>query len=317
MEINNSVSIIVPIYNEEQNLPLLVEEVSKALSALGRVFEIIAVNDGSTDRSGEVLDELSKSYPDLKVIHFTKNFGQTAALSAGFEHASGHVVIPMDADLQNDPHDVKKLLDKIDEGFDVVSGWRKNRQDKWFTRRLPSIVANKFISWMSGIPLHDFGCTLKAYKQEFIQGIHLYGEMHRFVPVYASWQGAKVTEIEVNHRPRKFGYSKYGLARIGKVILDLIVIKFLVDFAVKPIYIFGGFGLINFVGAFLAGCWAIYLKYWIGDSFIQTPLPLLVVMCTLIGFLSILIGLLAELMMRTYYESQQKPTFIIKRKSKN
>lgn len=316
METIESVSIIVPIYNEAKNLPFLMEEINQALSKLNIESEIIAINDGSDDGSGEILDDLVNKFPDLKPIHFTRNFGQTAALSAGFGNARGDVVIPMDADLQNDPRDIEKLLNKIDEGYDVVSGWRKERQDKWLTRRLPSVAANRFIAWMSGIPLHDFGCTLKAYKKEFIEGIHLYGEMHRFVPVYASWQGAKVTEIPVNHHPRKFGHSKYGLARIVKVILDLIVIKFLVDFAVKPIYIFGGFGLLNFVGAFLAGCWAIYLKYWIGDSFIQTPLPLLVVMCTLIGFLSILIGLLAELMMRTYYESQQKPTFII-RKNKN
>ncbi len=313
MEKNDSVSIIVPIYNEEKNLPLLIQAIDEALSELNRDSEIIAVNDGSNDRSGEVMEELSNKFPDLKTIHFTRNFGQTAALSAGFQNAKGDVVIPMDADLQNDPRDIIKLLDKMEEGFDVVSGWRKDRKDKWLTRRVPSAVANRFISWMSGIELHDFGCTLKAYKREFLQGIHLYGEMHRFVPVYASWQGARVTEIPVNHHPRKFGSSKYGLARIVKVMLDLIVIKFLVDFAVKPIYIFGGFGLLNFVGAFLVGCWAIYNKYWLGDSFIETPLPLLVVMFTLIGFLSILIGLLAELMMRTYYESQQKPTFIIRK----
>jgi glycosyltransferase involved in cell wall biosynthesis len=316
MDATDSVSIIVPVYNEEKNLPSLIEAIDYALSELNRDTEIIAINDGSTDGSGDILDELSNKFPSLRTIHFTRNFGQTAALSAGFENSKGEVVIPMDADLQNDPRDIINLLNKMEEGFDVVSGWRKNRQDKWLTRRFPSIVANKFISWMSGIQLHDFGCTLKAYKKEFIQNIHLYGEMHRFVPVFASWQGAKVTEIPVNHHPRKFGHSKYGLARIVKVILDLIVIKFLVDFAVKPIYIFGGFGLLNFAGAFLAGCWAIYLKYWVGDSFIQTPLPLLVVMCTLIGFLSILIGLLAELMMRTYYESQQKPTFIIRKKNK-
>jgi glycosyltransferase involved in cell wall biosynthesis len=279
-------------------------------------FEIIFVNDGSSDRSEEFLLKISQQDQAVKVINFKKNFGQTAAMMAGIDYASGDILIPMDGDLQNDPNDIAKLLTKIDEGFDVVSGWRRNRQDD-FIRVLPSQIANYFISKISGVPLHDYGCTLKAYKADIIKDVRLYGEMHRFIPIYASWQGGKVTEIEVNHHPRIHGVSKYGMGRIVKVILDLIVVKFMADYSTKPIYIFGGFGLACLMGSFLAILVALYLKFFSGVSLIQTPLPLLTVLLFITAITAILMGLLAEIIMRTYHESQDKRVYLIKNISNN
>jgi len=250
----------------------------------------------------------------IKIIDFKKNFGQTAAISAGFKYAKGDILIPMDGDLQNDPADISHFLAKLEEGYEVVSGWRKERKDKFITRKIPSCVANWIISKISGVKLHDYGCTMKAYRREVMEGIRLYGEMHRFIPIYASWQGAKVTEIIVHHRPRKFGKTNYSLNRIFKVILDLIVIKFLENYSQNPIYLFGGFGLISILISIISFILMIYLKYWGGATFIQTPLPMLSAIFGLIGVISILIGLMAEMGTRTYYESQQKQTYQIKEK---
>lgn len=305
-------SIIAPVYNEAENLLLLHERVSTGMRALGQAWELILVNDGSRDGSADILDQLAEQDPAVKVVHFKRNFGQTAAMMAGIDYASGDIIIPIDADLQNDPQDIPLLLAKLDEGYDVCSGWRKNRQDNALRRNLPSRMANWLISKISGVHLHDYGCSLKAYRREVIKGVKLYGEMHRFIPIYASWHGARVAEIPVNHYARQFGQSKYGLERIIKVVLDLAVVKFLDRYAQKPMYVFGGVGVANFAVAIVAGVWALYLKFFEHTSLIETPLPLLVVMALITGFMCILMGLLAELVMRTYHESQNKSVYLVK-----
>ena len=307
-----ALSIIVPVYNEEKNIPELYIRVMNAIQSLGfEHWEIIFINDGSIDCSDKVIREICRTDTRVKLISFRRNFGQTAAMSAGFEYSTGDIIIPLDGDLQNDPEDIARLLAKLEEGYDVVSGWRRHRKDNALFRNLPSRAANRLISLFSGVKLHDYGCSLKAYRRDVLDGVRLYGEMHRFIPVYASWQGARVTEIPVRHHMRKHGRSKYGLERIIKVILDLTVIKFLGHYAVKPIYFFGGFGICQFILAILVFGWAIYLKYFKAISFISTPLPLLTVLLVLIGFLSILIGLVAELLTRTYFESQGKKPYVI------
>ena len=310
--IKETLSILIPIFNEEENIPSLYDRLLAALKKIGRPYEVIFIDDGSSDGSLEILLDISKKNSNVKIISFSRNFGQTAALSAGIDFSSGEILIPMDGDLQNDPEDILPLLEKIEEGYDAVSGWRKDRKDPFFTRRLPSIIANKMISLISGVRLHDYGCTLKAYKRDILKNIRLYGEMHRFIPIYAQWIGARVAEIPVNHFPRRSGSSNYGLSRIFKVILDLMVVKFLLSYSQKPIYVFGGMGFFMILGAFLSGGYAIYLKIFKGVSFILTPLPLLCVLLLMLGFLSILMGFLAEILTRTYYESQRKPTYQIK-----
>lgn len=274
------------------------------------------VNDGSTDGSAEQLDQIAARFPRIRVLHFSRNYGQTAALMAGLDHARGEIIVPMDGDLQNDPDDIGRLLNKLDEGYDVVSGWRVKRQDNALKRNLPSRVANRLISWVSGVPLHDYGCSLKAYRRSVLDGVKLYGEMHRFVPIYAAWNGARVTELAVTHHARLHGKSKYGLERVFKVLLDLLVVKFLFKYASKPIYLFGGFGLVCLFASFGAGVWAVALKYFWATSFIQTPLPLLAVFLTVTGILSFLMGLLAEMLNRTYHESQSKSVYRIERVSR-
>ena len=310
--IKETLSILIPIFNEEENIPSLYDRLLAALKKIGRPYEVIFIDDGSSDGSLEILLDISKKNSNVKIISFSRNFGQTAALSAGIDCSKGDILIPMDGDLQNDPEDILPLLEKIEEGYDAVSGWRKERKDPFFTRRLPSIIANKMISLISGVRLHDYGCTLKAYKRDILKNIRLYGEMHRFIPIYAQWIGARVAEIPVNHFPRRSGSSNYGLSRIFKVILDLMVVKFLLSYSQKPIYVFGGMGFFMILGAFLSGGYAIYLKIFKGVSFILTPLPLLCVLLLMLGFLSILMGFLAEILTRTYYESQKKPTYQIK-----
>jgi len=306
------ISVTVPIYNEEENIPLLYEQVREALDGLNRRWELVLVNDGSTDGSRAALDQLAANDKRVKVIHFRRNFGQTAAMMAGFDYAKGDIIIPMDGDLQNDPSDIPRLIAKLDEGYDVVSGWRKKRQDARITRKLPSAIANRLISSILGVRLHDYGCSLKAYRKDVIKGVKLYGEMHRFVPVYASWQGARVAEIAVDHHARRFGQSKYGLERTMKVVLDLIVVKFLAKYAQKPMYVFGAFGLGSLVLSVFSGCWALYLKLFENTTLVQTPLPLIFVMTAILGFMCILMGLLAELLTRTYHESQDKPVYLVK-----
>jgi glycosyltransferase involved in cell wall biosynthesis len=305
------ISITIPVYNEAENLPLLYERLRATLEHVASPWEIVLVNDGSTDASGEVLDRLAANDDRVKVIHFRKNFGQTAAMMAGVDHAHGEVIIPMDADLQNDPQDIPHLLHKLNEGYDVVSGWRKDRKDQAVNRNFLSRVANRLISTISGVHLHDYGCSLKAYRRSVIKGVKLYGEMHRFIPIYASWFGARIAEIPVAHHPRKFGRSNYGVDRVIKVLLDLVVVNFLARYSQKPMYVFGSVGMVSFAVSFLSGFLAIYLKIFEDISFISTPLPLLVVMTFLTGAMCILMGLLAELIMRTYFESQGKSTYLV------
>lgn len=306
------ISIIVPIYNEAENINNFYEKLSAVLNTSEFDAEMIFINDGSTDSSDAMLKGISEMDPRIKVIELRRNFGQTAAMMAGFDFASGDIIISMDGDMQNDPQDIPLLVGKIKEGYDVCSGWRKKRRDSIFTRRIPSIIANKLISWISGVKLNDYGCTLKAYKKEIIKDIRLYGEMHRFIPIYASWQGARITEISVTHFPRIHGKSKYGMERTFKVILDLIVLMFFSTLSNKPIYVFGGFGFISILFSLLSFLLMIYYKFWGEKSFIETPLPLVVVMFFLVGFMSILMGFIAEILMRTYYESQGKPIYSIK-----
>ena len=310
--LNETLSILIPVYNEEGNLSLLFDKLMTALKKAGRPYEVIFVDDGSSDGTLEVLLDLKEKNPNVKIISLSRNFGQTAALSAGIDSSKGDIIIPMDGDLQNDPEDILLLLERIEEGYDVVSGWRKDRRDPFLTRRIPSIIANKMISWIGGVHLHDYGCTLKAYRRDILKNIRLYGEMHRFIPIYAQWIGARVSELPVRHFPRGSGLSKYGMSRVFKVILDLMVVKFLLSYSQKPIYVFGGLVLLMILGAFLAGIYAIFLKFFKGTPFILTPLPLLCVLLLLLGFLSILMGFLAEILTRTYYESQGKPTYQIK-----
>jgi glycosyltransferase involved in cell wall biosynthesis len=303
------ISVTVPVYNEVDSILPLHARVSAVLAGLGRPWEIIFVNDGSGDGSAAVLDRLAEMDPNVKVVHLRRNYGQTAAMMAGIDFASGDIIIPMDGDLQNDPADIPNLLAKLDEGYDVVSGWRRERHDALVTRKLPSWIANRLISAISGVRLHDYGCSLKAYHRAVIKDVKLYGEMHRFIPIYASWHGARVTELAVRHHPRVFGQSKYGLERTVKLVLDLIVVKFLATYAQKPMYLFGGIGLLCFGVSLASGAWAVYLKFLEGISFVQTPLPLLVVMTAITGAMCILMGLLAELLTRTWHESQDKPTY--------
>ena len=310
------ISVIVPVFNEADTLAELFENLRDEMGRLGRTWEILFINDGSTDGSEEILNELADQDPRTRVIHFRRNFGQTAAMMAGFDFASGDILIPIDGDGQNDPADIGKMLQRLEQGYDVVSGWRKDRQDNFIQRNLPSILANRLISAVSGVQLHDFGCSLKAYKRTVVDGIRLYGEMHRFLPIYASWHGAKITEVVVNHHPRRAGRSKYGLERVAKVLLDLLVVKFLDSAAQKPMYVFGGCGIFSLVVSFLAFLWMLYLKIFSGFSFITTPVPLIVVMTFMIGMMCILLGLLAEMIMRTFYESQGKPIYNV-RESRN
>jgi len=305
-------SVIVPAYNEERTIPVLCDRLLAVLDALGTPFEIIFVNDGSKDNTRLALRAAAGRRKEIKVIELKRNSGQTAATMCGIDHASGDIIIPIDADMQNDPADIPLLLAKIAEGYDVVSGWRKDRKDAALRRNLPSRIANRIISFVSRVHLHDSGCTLKAYRLEVLEGVRLYGEMHRLIPVYASWMGARVTEIPVRHHPRAHGSSHYGLERVMKIILDLIVVKFLDRQFMKPIYVFGGFGLFSLAISAIAGTWALYLKFGAGLSLIQTPLPLLAVMTFITGFMCILMGLLSEILMRTYFESQGKTSYSVR-----
>lgn len=306
------ISVVIPIFNEEKNLRLLYRELISALKTTKRRFEIIFINDSSGDNSLKVLEAITKADKQVKVIDFARHFGQTAALSAGIAVAQGEIIIPMDGDLQNDPKDIPKLLKKIDEGYSVVSGWRKNRKDG-LIRVLPSKLANFIIRKASGVKIHDNGCTLKAYRREVIEGVQLYGEMHRFISVYASWSGGKITEVVVNHRSRKHGKSKYGFSRIFKVMLDLLVIRFLYSYMSRPVHFFGKYGFWALFLGFIFIIWSLALKFFQGTSLSRTPLPIIGVMFFIVGIQLILTGILAEIMMRTYYESQQKKPYIIKK----
>ncbi len=306
-------SLIIPVFNEEENLPLLHEAIRAALEGLGIQWEVIYVDDGSKDRSLDVLHALAGSHPgQIRVVELRRNFGQTAAIAAGIDHAAGDVIVLMDADMQNDPADIPMLLEKIQEGYDVVSGWRRFRQDRFVTRTLPSRIANALISRVTGVHLHDYGCTLKAYRREVITGFRLYGEMHRFIPAYAGSVGARIVEVPVTHHPRRFGQTKYGLERTIKVILDLFTVKFLISYSAKPIYLFGGTGLGLIGGSSLMLLFLLVRRFAIGTSVFDSPLFIVGIMLAILGFQSILMGLIAELLVRTYHESQRKPTYTVR-----
>lgn len=304
----NQLSVIIPVYNERDNVLPLYDRLRPVLSQLALSCEILFINDGSQDGTDKELDSLAEQDPLVKVVHLRRNRGQTAAMMAGIQFSSGDVIVPMDGDMQNDPGDIPRLLEKLAEGYDVVSGYRKDRKDNW-VRVLPSRIANRLISQISGVRLNDYGCTLKAYRRGFVENIRLYGEMHRFIPIYAAWEGGRVTEIPVAHFSRQHGASKYGLNRIPRVILDLLVIRFLEIGFDRPIQFFGRIGIFAFLLSLLAGFWAVYLKYVQNTSFIQTPLPMLVVLLWLSGMIFIMMGLLGEVLSRIYYEAQNKFPF--------
>jgi glycosyltransferase involved in cell wall biosynthesis len=302
-----SLSVVIPLFNEESNVADLYQQLC---GQLGADAEIVFVDDGSTDGTFKCLTEVASADSRVQIVRFRRNFGQTAALSAGIDRSRGDIIVPMDGDLQNDPRDIPRLLDKLAEGYDVVSGWRQDRKDPW-ARRIPSRIANWVISVVSGVRLHDYGCSLKAYRRSVLADVRLYGEMHRFVPIYATWQGARVAELPVTHHPRSRGRSHYGFDRTPKVILDLIVVKFLESYATKPIYVFGGFGLLSLFAGFVVGAVTLYLKFSGIRDLVETPLPLLTALLILVGILSVLLGLVAELTVRTYYESQDKKTYVV------
>jgi len=307
-----NISVVIPIYNEEENITLLYDELSGVMSSLGCDYEILFVDDGSSDSTLSILKSIQTADRNVVVVQFRKNFGQTAAMSAGFDYARGEIIITMDGDLQNDPHDIPRLIDKISEGFDVVTGWRYERKDAFVSRRLPSIIANKIISWTTGVALHDYGCTLKAFRKEVIKNINLYGEMHRFIPAIASGMGISFTEIKVNHRARRFGSSKYGISRTIRVVLDLITVKFLLSYATRPIQIFGLLGIISGTVGFIIAMIMTIQRQFFGVPLSDRPLLLLAILLIFIGIQFVSIGLIAELQARTYHETQQKPVYFVK-----
>lgn len=306
------VSVVIPVFNEEENIPRLLEKLDSVLAGLNKSCEIVIIDDGSRDGTFAVLKGLREKFGKLRIVRLRTNFGQTAALAAGFDQAKGEIIITMDGDLQNDPEDIPKLLDKVEEGYDVVSGWRRRRKDPFISRRLPSILANKLISWITGVHLHDYGCTLKAYRREIIKHIELYGQMHRFIPALASWVGASITEVEVNHFPRRFGKSKYGISRTIAVILDLITVKFLLRYSTSPIQIFGFVGFISGAAGFILAFYLSIQRLFFAIPLAGRPILWLAILLILIGVQFISMGLLGELQARTYHESQAKPIYIIK-----
>ena len=309
------VSIIVPVFNEAKSLPILHDQILSAMARVDRDWEVIFVDDGSQDNSLEVLSELADDDTfHTRVISFRRNFGQTTAIAAGIDHASGDVIVMIDADLQNDPEDIPMLLGKLYEGYDLVSGWRVTRQDRYVTRTLPSRIANGIISKVTGVHLHDYGCSLKAYRREVLTGFRLYGEMHRFIPAYASSVGAKIIEVPVKHHPRKFGQAKYGLERTMKVILDLFTVKYLISYSQKPIYIFGSVGIGLILLSLLDVIYLLIRRLVIGEHMIRSPLLQMGAMLFVMGFNSILLGLIAEQLTRTYHEAQSKPTYTLRKK---
>lgn len=302
-------SLVVPVYNEKENLPLLMDAIEAALTPVGKKWEVIFVDDGSTDGGLDVLAGLAEKDPEhVRVVVFRRNFGQTAAIAAGIDHSEGDTIVLLDADMQNDPADIPMLLAKLDEGYDLVSGWRKDRRDNLFTRTIPSNMANGLISWVTGVRLHDYGCTLKAYRRETLEGFRLYGEMHRFIPVFAHSVGAKIAELPVRHHPRKFGVAKYGLERTVKVVLDLFTVKFLLDYSHKPMRLFGGTGVILIAVSALLLAYLFIRKVFFFVAVLTSPFFQIGIMLSILGFQSILMGLIAELLARTYHESQSKPT---------
>ena len=306
-------SVVIPIYNEEENIDLLYEELKGVLNTLEHAHEIIFIDDGSRDTSLALLEKIQQRDSDVVVISFRRNFGQTAAMSAGFDYATGDVIVTMDGDMQNDPHDLPKFLAKMDEGYDLVSGWRFKRQDPFLSRRLPSMIANKIISVVTGVHLHDYGCTLKTFRKEITEGIQLYGEMHRFIPAIASGVGGEIAEVKVNHRPRRFGTSKYGISRTIRVILDLMTVKFLLSYATRPIQVFGLLGILSGGIGFCVALVLTIQRQFFDMPLANRPLLLLAVLLIFMGMQFISMGLLGELQARTYHESQKKPIYVVRK----
>ncbi len=306
-------SLVIPIYNEEENIPLLYEEIKEVLDSTSYKYEIIFIDDGSSDTSVDVLEQLSRNDEKILVVALRRNFGQTAAMSAGFDHASGDIIITMDGDLQNDPHDIPDMVAKLNNGYDVVTGWRHDRKDPFLSRKLPSMLANRLISRITGVGLHDYGCTLKAFRREVTENIHLYGEMHRFIPAIASGMGISFTEVKVNHRARRFGTSKYGISRTIRVVLDLVTVKFLLSYATRPLHVFGSVGVLSAGIGFMIAFIMTLQRFFAGVALANRPLLLLAVLLIFMGVQFVTMGLLAELVVRTYHESQQKPIYYVRR----
>ena len=308
-----ALSVVVAAYNEAENIPRLNEQITAVLRTLALEWELIYVDDGSVDATFAEMRAIAKEDPAVTVIRLRRNYGQTAAISAGLDRATGDIIVLLDADLQNDPADIPRLLEVLNSGYDVVNGWRKDRQDPWLTRVLPSRIANQVISWVSGVPLHDYGCTISAYRREVLEPVRLYGEMHRFIPAYAAWNGARITEIPVRHHPRQAGRSKYGIGRTGRVLLDLITVKFLGSYTTKPMYAFGAVGGFMALAAFVALLIAVIEK--LAPPYVKlhnNPLTLLAAVLIIVAIQLLLMGLLAELIVRTYYESQGRTTYLVR-----
>ena len=307
------ISVVVPLYNEEDNVQLLYEEIKGVLDTMAEQAEIVFVDDGSRDRTLAKLEAIQADDDHVRVVSLRRNFGQTAAMTAGFDHARGGIIITMDGDLQNDPHDIPQLVAKLNEGYDVVTGWRYDRQDPFLSRKLPSQLANRLISWVTGVGLHDYGCTLKAFRREVIDNINLYGEMHRFIPAIASGMGISFTEVKVNHRARRFGTSKYGISRTIRVVLDLITVKFMLSYATRPLHVFGTVGVVSSLLGVLIALVLTVQRQLYGVALANRPLLLLAVLLIFMGIQFITIGLLAELVVRTYHESQKKPIYYVRK----
>ncbi len=307
------ISLVIPIYNEEENIPLLYAEIKEVLDTTSYQYEMVFVDDGSSDTSVKVLEELSKEDEKILIIELRRNFGQTAAMSAGFDHASGDIIITMDGDLQNDPHDIPNMVTQLNDGYDIVTGWRYDRKDAFLSRKLPSMIANRLISWITGVSLHDYGCTLKAFRREVTENIRLYGEMHRFIPAIASGMGISFTEVKVNHRARRFGTSKYGISRTIRVLLDLVTVKFLLSYATRPLHVFGTVGVLSAGIGFLMAFIMTLQRFFLDVALADRPLLLLAILLIFMGVQFITMGLLAELVVRTYHESQKKPIYYVRR----
>ena len=310
-KLNNLISIVVPVYNESDSIKLLINEIINVMKSHQLLFELIIVNDGSVDSTSNVLDNLSIEIKQLTVINLRKNYGQTAALAAGFDHSNGDIIVTLDGDLQNDPNDIPKLITNINEGYDLICGWRFQRKDKLLNRRIPSQIANRLIGNVTGIHLHDYGCSLKAFKHEIIKDIKLYGELHRFLPVLANIEGAKIKEIKVNHRSRKYGQSKYGIDRTFRVLMDLLTVWFMNKFLTRPMYVFGFIGIISIISSFIMSSYLIVLKF-LGESIGNRPLLIFALILGIAGVQLFSFGLLGELLMRTYHESQNRPIYRVR-----
>ena len=310
-KLNNLISIVVPVYNESDSIRLLINEIINVMKSHQLLFELIIVNDGSVDRTSNVLENLSLEIKQLTVINLRKNYGQTAALAAGFDHSNGDIIVTLDGDLQNDPNDIPKLITNINEGYDLICGWRFQRKDKLLNRRIPSQIANRLIGNVTGIHLHDYGCSLKAFKHEIIKDIKLYGELHRFLPVLANIEGAKIKEIKVNHRSRKYGQSKYGIDRTFRVLMDLLTVWFMNKFLTRPMYVFGFIGIISIISSFVMSSYLIVLKF-LGESIGNRPLLIFALILGIAGVQLFSFGLLGELLMRTYHESQNRPIYRVR-----